>query len=100
MQHLPEGVVVQVGRFLGAMEDQLAVFGQAMQTFSDGNITGAIQQLYFGVRSAAAELVPEEWLQNENFTKLVGAIDSTLGNLSRTVIMFQQQLLMSNTCWR
>jgi len=100
MQFLPDEVKVEVGKYLGAVEEVLSGFGSAIATYSAGNMSDAIVQMYSGLRSAIGELLPEEWSSNENFTSVVEVLDSTIGSLSSTVLLFQQKLLQSGACWK
>jgi len=100
MQFLPSDVSVEVGRYLGAVEDALSGFGEALESYEAGDTSQAIVQIYTALRAAAAELLPEEWQSNENLTAVVGIIDSTMAGLSDTIVKIQQRFLQSGACWR
>jgi len=97
---MPEPVSAEVAKFMSALEDAVEGFDEAMVAFTSGNATGAIQVIYAGIRSAASSLLPDDLQQDETFSAVAGALDSVFGDLSGTVLRFQQQLLQSKVCWK
>lgn len=97
---MPEPVSAEVAKFISALEDAVEGFDEAMVAFTAGNATGAIQMIYAGIRSAASSLLPEDLQQDDTFSAVAGALDAVFGDLSGTVLKFQQQLLQSKVCWK
>jgi len=100
IQHLADPAKVEVAKYLGALEDALGGFEEAMEVYSTGNATGSILEVYTGLRIAVGQLLPEELTSDENFTVIVSIIDSTMGDLSAIVLRVKQQLLQARVCWK
>jgi len=97
---LPDEVSVEAIKYLGALEDAVTGFDEAMEEFTDGNTTGAVEGLYSGIKLAVSGLLPQDVQDGETYTAVVGALDSVFKGLSETVLKYRQQLLQSQVCWK
>merc|ERR1719203_1856776 len=97
---LPEEVSAEVARYISALEDAVEGFDNAMVAFAASNTSASVEAVYAGIRSAVSTLVPEDLQQDETFSAVAGVLDSVFGELSSTVLKYQQQLQQSNVCWK
>jgi len=97
---VPGEVSTEVAKYMGALEDALDGFDEAMEAFAAGNTTAAAAAVYSGIRSAASGLLPEGLRDDETFKAVAGALDIVFEDLSRSVLTFQQHLLQSAVCWK
>lgn len=97
---VPEEVGVEVAKYMGALEDAVEGFDEAMEAFAAGNTTAAVSAVYSGIRSAASGLLPEGVQQDETFQAVAGALDTVFQDLSKTVLEYRKHLLESKVCWK
>jgi len=97
---LPQEVGAEVAKYIGALEDAVGGFDDAMEAFAAGNTTGAVAAVYSGIRLAAMGLLPEEAQRDESYAAVVGVLDTVFQDLSKTVLMYRQHLLQSKVCWK
>jgi len=97
---VPEDVSAEVAKYITALEDAVEGFDDAMTAFAAGNTSASVEAVYAGIRSAVSALVPEDLQHDETFSAVASALDTVVGELSSTMLKYQQQLLQSSVCWK
>lgn len=97
---LPEQVGDEVAKYLGAVVDALGGIGDGVEAFGQGNTTAAIESIYQGLQAATRGLVPAEIQNDDTYKAVTAMLDSTVGQLSKHVLEYKQQLEQSNVCWK
>merc|ERR1719469_378443 len=99
-QYLPEDIALEVANYLGALEDVLDGFDDAMEAFEEGDTVAAAQTIFSALRVATDELVPMRLQTDVTYAAVMRTLDGVMQNLSTTVLEYQQKLLTSSVCWK
>jgi hypothetical protein len=97
---LPKELAEEVVKYLGALEDALQGFDDAMEAYSEGSTATAVESVYQGIRLAADGLLPTTVQNKTAYVAVVGALDAVFKDLSATVLEYKQRSLQSGVCWR
>lgn len=99
-QYLPQEIAMEVTRYLGALQDVLDGFDEAMDAYEAGNTSSAVESIYTAMRVATDELVSEELRNHQTYAAVMASMDTVFTDFSKTVLEYQQQLLSSSVCWK
>lgn len=100
LQLIPGEASVEVAKFLGAVEDAIEEYSEAVEIYVAGNISDAVTHIYAGVRMVISELVPEEWQSNEKILAAVAVLDTAIGNLTSIVLRLHARSVEAGACWK
>jgi hypothetical protein len=97
---VPLETAQEVVMYVDALSDVLAATGTAWVGFESGQEAQAIEDLYFGLRSALDQLIPDVIQNDETYGIIIGTLDGVVGNLTEIVHSFQQQIVEGAACWK
>jgi len=99
-RRLPEAQGQQIARYFAGVIDILDGTALAVEQYTEGNITGAVQEIYMGIRRASMEVLQIQTLDSEPFLVVSGILDVVVGDLSTYLIKYKQHRMQSSVCWK
>jgi hypothetical protein len=88
----------EISRYIDGLKDAFASVGEALVLFEDGDTVGGIEAVYFGLRNATEEVVPESLRGEEVYSTVVGTLDSVVGGLSENLLDYKKRLAGKEVC--
>lgn len=90
----------EIARFIDTVKDTFSFVGEAVHEFEKGDIPASVETTYFGLRSVAKILVPEDQQNDAVFTTVVGALDGLVGGLSQDMLDYKRKSMEKAVCWK
>jgi len=91
-----------LGKAISALVETLnkafAGIGEALSDFEDGQMLDGLEALYWGLRNATDGLLDVQ--DNAIFSSVLVALDTTVSDIAKDVLDFQQRLMSSGACWK
>jgi hypothetical protein len=100
VEFVPQETAQEVVKYVDAVADVLGALGTSWAGFESGQEAQAIEDLYFGLRAALDQVLPEDLQNDETYKLIIGTLDGIMYNLSETVQEFQRQIVEGAVCWK
>lgn len=98
---VPPETAQEVVKYVDAISDVLGALGTSWVGFDGGQeTTQAVEDLYFGLRSAMDRVLPEKLRTDDVYRLAIGALDGVMHNLSEIVLAFRRDILERAVCWK
>jgi len=100
VKFVPHETATEVVKYVDAVGDIFNAVGVSWVGFESGREVEAIEGLYFGIRAAVEQMVPEDIRNDDTFKLVIGTLDAVVADLSNTVMAFQKQMVEAAVCWK
>lgn len=100
MKFVPHQTALEVVKYVDSVADILNAIGISWSGFESGQEIQAIEDLYYGLRAAVEQMIPEDLRKDETYKLVVGTLDGVVADLSDTVLSFQKHMVEGAVCWK
>jgi hypothetical protein len=90
----------EIARFIDAVKDTFTFVGEAVREYEKGDIPASIETTYFGLRTVATTLIPQEKQDELAFILVVGSLDGLVGGLSKDLLDYKRKIVEPTVCWK
>jgi len=100
MKFVPHETALEVVKYVDSVGDVLTAIGTCWSGFESGEEIQAVEDLYYGLRAAVEQMIPEDLRNDETYKLVIGTLDGVVADLSDTVLSFKRHMVEGAVCWK